>query len=272
MSVWSVGGGFWQEVGGDDFFPDGVPFWVHVEVVGDEDVGEREAVGAEHFWEDIDEIEVGALLSPRLDGGVDGFELFDHGPAFWVGGVGDVGNFRFGKVGMDSVEQSGEGFENVVGGCAAADVIGTHVDDDLARLMGFDEDVVVFEGFFGGGASEAAVDNAQAGEIGGQGFPESDAGASGEDDAAVGAGVFGIGFAKSGELGGVFGWRGGSAWSACRVLSEASGRERRDESQAEGEKKRGEWGGTHGGILEIRTGVLGSSTTKKRRLSGGEAP
>jgi hypothetical protein len=50
-------------------------------------------------------------------------------------------------------------------------------------------------------------------------------------------------------------------------LGEAAGRERSGESQAEGEENWGEWGSAHGG-LEIREGVLGSSTTKKRRLSG----
>ena len=75
------------------------------------------------------------------------------------------------ELGMDAVEQRSEGLEDVSRRRSSADVVGTDVDDDLARVVRFDEKFVVLEGFRRGGPPESAVDDSQVREIGRESSP-----------------------------------------------------------------------------------------------------
>ena len=64
------------QVRGDGLFPNGVAVGVHVEAVGDVDIGLGMAVGGEHEGEDVDEIDVvPAAIIFREE--VEALDLFD---------------------------------------------------------------------------------------------------------------------------------------------------------------------------------------------------
>ena len=69
----------------DDAFPQCIALLVHVQPVGDEDLGARLPVGPEHLGEDIDEGQPGIGLRVRGDGLIDGLDALDLRPPGRVG-------------------------------------------------------------------------------------------------------------------------------------------------------------------------------------------
>jgi len=195
-----------------------------MELVGDEEFRAGLALGVEHRSGDVDEDAVpvfGALGGDQVVCAENVFADFRARGALFDREEDDLGLGQSGvDFGGDFLEITEDGF----GGLAGLKVVFAGVDDDEARSVGENDAIDVKDAVGEFGAAEAAVDDRNAGEVGGEAAPAPNGGATDEDDGALGGSFEGVGLSVFFDFGRPF-FRGGGSVSRKK--------ERRGEKKSE---------------------------------------